>query len=303
MTNDTILKGLFLNQTMRFTAIDAKDLVAQARTFHKTSRVCTAALGRTLMMTAIMGMELKNENDRLTAIVKGGGPAGNIVCTARPGGAVKGYIENPEIELPLAPDGKLDVSMAVGWFGELTVVKDLSMREPYVGRCELVSGEIAEDFARYFTVSEQTPSLVYLGVRMDAQSGTVLSSGGLLLQPLPGCPEEHIELAMARVESIKNLSTLLENGRTLQEALHEVLDGLNIEVTETTMPRFLCDCSRERLERVLISLGKEELEDLIEKDKGATLTCHFCNTAYSFDEAELKALLEESLRKDDDAEV
>jgi len=297
MANDVIIKGLLLDSTMRFTAINGKELVEEARNVHSASRVCTAALGRTLMAVAMMSVELKNEQDRLTAIVKGGGPAGNIVCTARPNGLVKGYIENPSLELPLAPNGKLDVSMAVGWFGDLTVVRDLTMKEPYVGRCELVSGEIAEDFARYFTVSEQTPSLVYLGVRLNSESGEVLSAGGLILQPLPGCPEENIELAMGHAPSIEKLSVLLENGLTLEEALQEVLTGLTIEKTDTLTPGFLCDCSRERLERVLISLGNEELTDLIETDGKATLTCHFCNSAYDFNEAELRALLKESLTK------
>ncbi|HWR18355.1 MAG TPA: Hsp33 family molecular chaperone HslO [Clostridia bacterium] len=297
MTNDVIIKGLILNRTMRFTAIDGKELVEEAHKVHSTSRVCTAALGRTLMAVAMMSMELKNENDRLTAIIKGGGPAGNIVCTARPNGLVKGYIENPELELPLAPNGKLDVSMAVGWFGDLTIVRDLSMKEPYVGRSELVSGEIAEDFARYFTISEQTPSLVYLGVRVNGESGEVLSAGGLMIQPLPGCPEQNIDLIMSHAQSIEKLSVLLENGLTLEESLQEMLTGLTIEKTETLTPRFLCDCSRERLERVLISLGKEELTDLIKTDGKATLNCHFCNTAYDFNETELRALLEESQTK------
>ncbi len=297
MTNDVIIKGLLLDRTMRFTAIDGKELVEEAHKVHSTSRVCTAALGRTLMAVAMMSMELKNENDRLTAIIKGGGPAGNIVCTARPNGLVKGYIENPELELPLAPNGKLDVSMAVGWFGDLTIVRDLSMKEPYVGRSELVSGEIAEDFARYFTISEQTPSLVYLGVRVNGESGEVLSAGGLMIQPLPGCPEQNIDLIMNHAQSIEKLSVLLENGLTLEESLQEMLAGLTIEKTETLTPRFLCDCSRERLERVLISLGKEELTDLINTDGKATLNCHFCNTAYDFNETELRALLEESQTK------
>lgn len=294
MANDTLVKGLLFDRTMRFAAISGKALVEEARRVHNTSRVCTAALGRTLLMTAMMSMELKNESDRLTAIVKGGGPAGNIVCTARPGGLVKGYVENPELELPLAPNGKLDVSMAVGWFGELTVVRDLSMKEPYVGRSALVSGEIAEDFAQYFTLSEQTPSLVYLGVRVDGATGDVLSAGGFFLQPLPGCPEENIDRAIAYADGIQNLTALLENGRTLEENLQEALQGLTIEVSESIEPRFLCDCSRERLERVLISLGKEELSDLIETDREATLTCHFCNSAYRFDEGALRALLAES---------
>ena len=296
---DQMIKGLLLDNTMRFTAISGKALVREAQRVHNASRVCTAALGRTLMMTAMMSMELKNSADRLTALVKGGGPAGNIVCTARPGGFVKGYIENPELELPPAPNGKLDVSMAVGWFGELTVVRDLSLKEPYMGSCALVSGEIAEDFAQYFTLSEQTPSLVYLGVRLNVESGAVLSAGGMLVQPLPGCPDESIALAEAHVKDIQGLALLLEQGKTLEEAVNEALSGLNAEVTETLEPRFLCDCSRERLARVLISLGKEELEDIIEKEKQATLTCHFCNASYRFDEGEMKTLLREALSKDE----
>ncbi len=296
MADDIILKGLLLDKTMRFTAISAKALVAEAQGIHHTSRVCTAALGRTLMAASMLGTELKAEDDRVTTIIKGGGPAGNIVCTARFDGAVKGYIENPEIELPLTPNGKLDVSMAVGWFGDLTVVRDMSLKEPYVGRAALVSGEIAEDFAQYFTVSEQTPSLVYLGVRVDGESGGVRAAGGLILQPLPGCPAEHIELAAQRAEAITNLCLLLDRGLSLEETLQEVLAGLKIDWTGSLTPRFLCDCSRERLERVVISLGTEEIEDIIEKDKGATLTCHFCNTAYSFNEQELRTLLHESLQ-------
>lgn len=189
---DRIIRGLLGQDTARFTAISGKDLCEKARRTHGLSRVCTAALGRTLLATVMMGTDLKDPRDRLTTIIKGGGPAGNIVCTAGNAGAVKGYIENPGLELPLGPDGKLDVSTAVGWFGELTVVRDLGMKEPYVGRCNLVSGEIAEDFAQYFVMSEQQPSLVYLGVRVDPQSGTVRAGGGLMIQPLPPSARKRI---------------------------------------------------------------------------------------------------------------
>ena len=171
-----IVRGLMANDTVKLMAITGKDICETARELHGLSRVCTAALGRSLLITDMMGAQLKGENDRLTTIIKGGGPAGNIVCTADNRGHVKGYIENPKLELPLNDSGKLDVSMAVGWFGELTVVRDLGLKEPYVGKSNMVSGEIAEDFAQYFTVSEQQPSMVYLGVRVDPHDGKVTLS-------------------------------------------------------------------------------------------------------------------------------
>ena len=166
---DIIIRGLLADSTVKIMAISGKTLVEQARETHGLSRVCTAALGRTLMMTSMMGAQLKNADERVTAMLKGGGEAGNIVCTADWTGRVKGYVENPDLELPPAPNGKLDVALAVGWFGDLTVIRDMGLKEPYVGTCPIQSGEIAEDFARYFTVSEQQPSLVYLGVRVDAE--------------------------------------------------------------------------------------------------------------------------------------
>lgn len=291
---DSMIRGLLGQDTARFTAISGKDLCEKARRTHGLSRVCTAALGRTLLATVMMGAELKDSRDRLTTIVKGGGPAGNIVCTAGNAGAVKGYIENPGIELPLGPDGKLDVSTAVGWFGELTVVRDLGMKEPYVGRCNLVSGEIAEDFAQYFVMSEQQPSLVYLGVRVDPQSGAVRAGAGLMIQPLPQCPEEDLDALQARAEGIKAMAGMLDDGMELEAALAQLFQGLAWRQTGSLMPAFRCDCNRARLEQALISLGRAELEDMIQTEHGAQLTCHFCNTTYDFTEADLRRLLEEA---------
>lgn len=291
---DRIIRGLLGQDTARFTAISGKDLCEKARRTHGLSRVCTAALGRTLLATVMMGTDLKDPRDRLTTIIKGGGPAGNIVCTAGNAGAVKGYIENPGLELPLGPDGKLDVSTAVGWFGELTVVRDLGMKEPYVGRCNLVSGEIAEDFAQYFVMSEQQPSLVYLGVRVDPQSGTVRAGGGLMIQPLPQCPEEDLDALQARAEDIKAMAGMLDDGMELEAALAQLFQGLPWRQTQWLTPVFRCDCSRQRLEQALISLGRDELEDMIQTEHGAQLTCHFCNTQYDFNEADLRRLLQEA---------
>ena len=217
--SDKILRGVMFDKSVRFTAISAKEMVEAARKTHNLSRVCTAALGRALIMTSMMGTDLKNDDEKVTTVIKGGGEAGNIVCTAYRSGRVKGYIENPSVELPPAPNGKLDVALAVGWFGELTVIRDLSMKEPYVGRSEMISGEIAEDFANYFTRSEQTPSLVYLGVRVDIETLKVLSAGGMLIQAMPNCPEEAIATLEAKADDIAKLALRLEKGEELRDIL------------------------------------------------------------------------------------
>lgn len=290
---DILLRGTLANNSLRFMAISGCELVEKARETHGLSRVCTAALGRTLLITSIMGAELKSDDDKVTVIIKGEGLAGNLVCTSNQSATVKGYIENPSIELPLMPNGKLDVGSAVGWLGKMTVIRDHSLKEPYVGSCDMVSGEIAEDFAHYFTISEQTPSLVYLGVRVDATSGSVLSAGGIVIQPLPGCDDYIIDGIEAITEDISSLAKRLGDGETLEQALNDILKEFEPVVLSTSSPEFKCDCSRERLERVLISLGREELQDMIEKDGGAEIACQFCNTKYYFDKEQLTNLLKE----------
>ena len=293
MSEDTMIRGLLAENAVKFIAISGRQLCEKARVTHGLSRVCTAALGRTLLMTQMMGAQLKNEADRVTVIVKGGGPAGNVVCTGNAQGQVKGYIENPKLELPLGPDGKLDVSTAVGWFGELTVVRNMALKEPYVGKCNLVSGEIAEDFAQYYAVSEQQPSLIYLGVRVDPVSGGVRAAGGLMIQPLPQCPQEVLDQLQDKVEAIKGLAAMLED-RELPAALAQLFSDMHMIIMESQRPAFHCDCSRERLEQVILSLGKSEIKDMMEKEHGAQITCQFCNKNYVFSEAGLGALLEEA---------
>lgn len=290
---DRILRGLVCDNNVNLTAIAGTDLVEAARIAHGLSRVCTAALGRTLLMTAMMSVHQKTDGERVTSIIKGGGPTGNIVCTGGPAGVVKGYIEEPKIELPPAPDGKLDVGMAVGWFGDLTVVRDMGLKEPYVGTCKLVSGEIAEDFAQYFTLSEQQSSLVYLGVKIDIESGETVAAGGLMLQPLPQCPDEALDALQAKAADISHMTQRLSNGEDIDAILHSLFDGVGIELTAAVPAEFKCDCSRERLERALISVGADELRDMIEKDKGAEMTCRFCNKSYEFSESDLVRILSE----------
>lgn len=293
---DMILHGTLRDGSLRFTAVSGRGLVEAARRTHGLSRVCTAALGRTLLCSAMMGSRMKNATDRISAIVKGGGPAGNIVCTAwpAPGGTlVKGYIENPALELPPTPAGKLDVGGAVGKGGELIVTRSLSMKEPYVGHSPMESGEIAEDFARYFAQSEQKPSLVYLGVHVAAGDGRVLSAGGVIAEALPGCPEEDLDALQARAEGLSALGGLLEK-TDLQSALTGLFADMDMRILEQSHIHYRCDCSRKRLEQVLLSLGKEELQAMIAEDRGAQIRCQFCNTSYDFDAQDLEALLAEA---------
>ena len=289
---DTLIHALIADGAARAAAISGGELVAAARELHGLSRVATAALGRQLMMTAMMASQLKNEGDRISTILRGDGPAGSLVCTGAPGPVVKGYAANPAVELPPTAAGKLDVGGYVGRSGRLTVVRDLPGGEPYVGVCNLVSGEVAEDFAQYFTVSEQQPSLVYLGVRMDAASGRVRAAGGMLVQPLPGCPDAVIDELQSRAAAIATLAGRLDAGTALEDAAAAMFDGLGFAVTERSVPAPRCDCTRARVESALIAVGADELTDMIERDGGAEIRCHFCNACYRFTAEQLGALLE-----------
>ena len=291
--NDTILQGLLKHDTIRFAAITGRELVTEAQCIHALSRTATAALGRELLMVAMMAGQLKNDTDSVSAILSGGGPGGNLVCVGRKGPFVKGCAGDPACELPPKPNGKLDVGGYVGRNGKLTVVRDLSLKEPYVGMCHLVSGEVAEDFAEYFTASEQQPSLVYLGVRLEPLSGQVLGAGGLLIQPLPDCPAEHVDYVMTKAEAIPPLPERLSEGENLRDIVLSLFPEGDVSFTEELHPAYRCDCSRERMERALMSLGREELSEIIEEDGQAELSCHFCNSRYTFTKAELLAILRE----------
>ena len=291
--NDTILQGLLKQNTIRFAAVTGRELVAEAQRIHGLSRTATAALGRELLMVAMMASQLKNDTDSVSAILSGGGPGGNLVCVGRKGPYVKGCAGDPGYELPPKENGKLDVGGYVGKSGKLTVVRDLSLKEPYVGMCHLISGEVAEDFAEYFTASEQQPSLVYLGVRLEPLSGQVLGAGGLLVQPLPDCPAENVDYVMAQAEAIPHLTRHLSEGEGLKDIVLDLFPEGDVSFTEELSPAYRCDCSRERMERALMSLGRDELHTIIEEDGQAELSCHFCNSRYAFTKAELESLLQE----------
>ena len=268
------------------------DLVEAARATHDLTPTAAAALGRTLTISAIQGAMLKNASDSVTVTIRGGGPIGPVVCVARADGKVKGYVGDPHVDLPLKSNGKLDVGGAVGSTGHVTVVKDLGLRDPYVGQTRMVSGEIAEDMAFYLTVSEQTPSLVSLGVLCEG--GHVLGAGGVLIQPLPGCSEEVLQRLEALAPHLAGVSTMVRELGSAETLAERALAGFAYTVLQETSPAFLCDCSRERIERALLSMGETELRDMIAEQHGAQVSCHFCNKTYDFTEQELLTLLREA---------
>ncbi len=294
MQEDKILRGMMGEESLRFAAISGRELVKEARRIHSLSRTGSAALGRQLLMTALLASDLKNETDSVTTILAGDGAGGNMVCTGRFGALVKGYAACPQAELPPAPNGKLFVRGFVGTKGKLTVVRDMGLKEPYVGACNLISGEVAEDFAQYLTVSEQQPSLVYLGVHEDVETGEILSAGGLLIQAMPGCPEDKIDQVIGLSPFAEDMALRLQEGESLKGILDSIFGRMKMDYTQELCPRYSCDCSRERMERALISLGRQELQSIIEEDGKAELVCHFCNKKYAFDKEVLTELLKEA---------
>ena len=268
--------------------IESTNLVQRAMDTHHLSRVATAALGRTLTCTAMMGSMLKGDKESVSVQIKGGGPIGTVLAVAHGDLSVKGYVDNPDIDLPRTGP-KLPVGAAVGKDGKMTVIKDLGMREPYIGQVNLVSGEIAEDFAMYFTASEQTPSLVSLGVLVDDER--VISAGGLIVQMMPNATEAAIASVEHSAGMFMDISGTMKEYH-LEGAVQQLLMHLEPEILEKRVPRYRCDCSRERIEGVLVTLGADELRDMIETQHGAQVDCHFCLKRYKFNSEDLSALIE-----------
>ena len=275
-------------------AVDATDIVAEIERIHKTSAVVTAALGRLSIAACMMGYDLKNEKDTVTLRVKGGGPAGMLVAVADSHGNVKADVDQPVVELPLNAKGKLDVGGALG-IGVLSVIKDIGLKEPYVGQTILVTSEIAEDLTYYFATSEQTPSSVALGVLMN-KDNTVRQAGGFILQLLPGASEEVISTLENRLKEITSITSLLDAGNTPEMILEHILGDFGLEILDKIPTQFACNCSRERIEKALISIGKKELQEMINEGKTIEMNCHFCNKHYPVTVEELKGLLEKAVR-------
>ena len=288
--SDKIIKFLAHSGRVSVICADTTQMVEEARKIHDMSPVVTAAFGRLLTITSIMATEMKGSKDKLTVQLKGNGPIGVMIATANNKPIVKGYATNPVVELPLNEDGKLDVSGAVGYEGYINVVKDIGLKDPYIGISPLVSGEIAEDFANYFVNSEQRNSAVALGVLVDKNG--VRASGGYLINPMPDATEEDISIVEQSIFNAGAMSKMLDQNLTLEEIAKKITGDENVEIIEDCIvPEFKCDCSKEHMQDALMTIGKEELEDIIEKEGKAELVCHFCNKKYQFDKQDLENIL------------
>lgn len=282
---DEIVRAIAADGMIKMTAISSKDMVERVRQIHNTSDVMTAALGRTLTATSILGNMLKGENDSVTVRINGGGPSGTILCVADSTGNPRGYAANPSVELPLKPNGKLDVSGAVGTRGMLTIIKDLNLREPYVGSVELVSGEIAEDFTSYFAESEQTPTACALGVLVDTDH-TVKAAGGYIVQLLPGAPDSVAASLEQSVLALGPVTSVLE-GYSAEDLIQLVLLGFNPVILEHQTVEYRCHCSRQKVLDAIAGIEPAEIAAMQAEGKPIEVTCQFCDAVYTFDPKEL----------------
>ena len=289
---DYIVRATAAEGQIRAFAATTKEMAETARKAHDCSPVATAALGRLLTAGAMMGVMMKGDKDVLTLQIKGEGPIGGLTVTADSHGNVKGYAEDPQVMLPANLAGKLDVGGAVGP-GILYVIKDLGMKEPYVGQTELQTGEIAEDLTYYFAASEQVPSSVGLGVLME-KNNTVKQAGGFIIQLMPFTDEKVIEALEAKIAQVRPVTAMLDDGMTPEQILEELLGELGLEINETLPAQFHCGCSKERVSKALVSVEAKELQSMIDDGKEIEVNCHFCNTNYSFSVDELKELLKKS---------
>ncbi len=288
--HDYMVRATAAGARIRAFACTTKELVEEARKAHNTSPVVTAGLGRLLSAGCMMGSMLKGEDDLITLIVRGDGPLQGLTVTADSKGRVKGYPLVPDVILPANAIGKLDVGGAVGR-GYLKVIRDMGLKEPYVGQTELQTGEIAEDLTYYFALSEQVPSSVGLGVLME-KDNTVKQAGGFIIQLMPFAEEEVIARLEENLQNIKSVTAMLEAGHTPEEMLTQILDGMDVEILDTTPVSFYCNCSKERVQKALMGMGRRDLEDIIKDGEGIDVNCHFCNKNYHFTIDELKALLD-----------
>lgn len=289
--SDQILRAMTTDGWVKAVAINSKNIVERARAIHDTTPTATAALGRTLSACAMLGNMQKIENGSVTLQIKGGGPLGTILAVSDAEGNVRGYVQNPHITLLEKYAGKLDVGAAVGTDGMLTVIRDLQMKEPYVGSVELVSGEIGDDVTAYLVQSEQCPSACGLGVLVDVDH-SVKAAGGFILQLLPGAPDTVIDKLEAGIAAAGSVTAMLDAGLSLQEMLTKVTGGMELEFFEPTEVEYRCYCTRERVEAALISLGKEELAEIAASDEDVKMECQFCDTKYLFTPAEVREILE-----------
>lgn len=288
---DKIIQMLAYKGRIQMICIDTTELVEEARKVHKLSPVATAALGRTLTMASMMATSLKGKDNKLTVQVKGNGPIGEIVVTANSSLQIKGYVSNPTVDVPYREDGKLNVGEAVGTDGYLYVIKDVGMKEPYMGISKLITGEIAEDFTNYYYISEQKNTAIALGVLVDKNG--VKSSGGYMITAMPDATADDIFILEERIKEAKPISKMLEENKTLIEIAQDITGDSNLQILEEDKkPIYQCNCSKEKMQNALKMLGKEELTQIKEEDKKAELSCHFCNKSFTFSKEELEEIIE-----------
>ncbi len=288
---DYIVRATAANKQVRAFAATTRDMVETAREHHNTSPVATAALGRLLTAGAMMGSMMKNDKDVLTIQIKGDGPIGGLTVTADSHANVKGYVDNPDVMLP-PKNGKLDVGGALG-IGLLNVIKDMGLKEPYLGQTILVTSEIAEDLTYYFANSEQVPSSVGLGVLME-KDNTVKCAGGFIIQMMPFAEEKTIAQIEENLKSVTSVTAMLDKGYTAEQILEEVLGNTGVEITDTIPTQFYCNCSKERVEQAVASIGRKDIQEMIEEEKDIEVKCHFCNTAYHYTVEDLKNIVKRS---------
>ncbi len=288
-TQSTMLSGTIANGMVRYFAIDSTEMVKQAKITHNTSYSATAALGRLVTAGALMGGMLKNDQDALTITIKGGGPAGTLVCTAFKSGLIKAYIDNPQNEIPPKKDGSIDVGNFVGTDGRISIMKSMGLGQPYTGQCALQTGEIASDLSYYFLKSEQIHSLVALGVTLNG-AGDVTKAGGIILQVMPGCTDEIIEKLEVRAMIMSDISRQLEE-MSISDFVYAVFYDMELKLNNTTHPYYGCDCSQSKIEKVLLSMGEQELKDLILTQENVNIKCHFCLKEYNFSRDDINKLI------------
>lgn len=289
--SDYIIRATAAGETVRAFAIRSTELTAKAREIHRTFPVVTAALGRLLSAGAMMGSMMKGENDKLTLMMKGDGPIAQLTVTADGHGHVKGFPANPSVDIPLKRAGKLDVGGAIGK-GTLTVIMDLGLKEPYNGQVEIQTGEIGDDLAYYFTVSEQTPSAVGLGVMVDTDS-EVKHAGGFIIQMMPDVAEETIEAIEAKLKDAEPVTTMMEKGMSPEDILEYYLGGLDLHINEKLPVEYYCDCSKEKVARALATISTDDLNGIINDGEEIEVKCYFCNSAYKFQVDELREMIEQ----------
>lgn len=294
--SDVLVRAILNGEAVVY-ACDVSRMAEAARVTHDTMPVATIILGRTIAAATLLSAGLKNKTDRLTLMINGGGPAGTIMAVGNAALKIKAYMANPGVNPPPTERGTFDISGAVGKDGSITVVQDSGLGEPYTGKVPLVSGEIGEDVAQYLLTSEQQPSIVYVNTWLETDM-SVVNAGGLLIRPLPGCSEETLDEIERRIAEINNFAVYLFQF-SVEDILYKIFGGMDVKILSAEQPAYECDCNKPRLEHVIISLGEKEMRDMIERDGGAQITCHFCNKVYNFTADELESLLEQAKERNE----